>query len=79
MKLSGKLIKDIRIIQDAVVEKNEAGISYREALEECLVTLCRKLDIQVHMWFPDNTREFAALRKTSFDRSEERRVGKECR
>ena len=66
MKLTGKLVKNTRIVSHAVVEKDEAGISFRDALEDCLIQVCRKLDIQVPMWFKSNTSEFAALRKTIF-------------
>ncbi len=68
MKLSGKLIRDGKIISSAMAEKNETGIAFRDALEDCLIQVCRMLDIQVPIWLKDNTREFAALRKTRFTR-----------
>lgn len=66
MKLHGKLIKGTKIIKEASVENNDKSLSYRDALEECFINLCRELDIQVPLWLKKNTSEFAAYRRTFF-------------
>lgn len=66
MTLSGKLIKGTIIIKEAVAERNDAGKSFRDLLEECFVELCGKLDVQVPLWLEKNTREFARFRRTFF-------------
>lgn len=68
MKLSGKLINGTKILREATVElksdKNE--VSFREELEECLISICKELDIQVPIWLRKNTTEFVNYGRTSF-------------
>ncbi|AUS98294.1 hypothetical protein CDQ84_17045 [Clostridium thermosuccinogenes] len=66
MKLVGKIIKETKIIKHATVEKVDHKMSYTDLLEDCLVNLCSKLDIQVPLWLDKNTREFVNFRKTIF-------------
>jgi len=66
LKLTGRLIKENNIIMEATVENND-DISFRDALEECLIGLCKKLDVSVPLWLKKNTSELARFRKTSFD------------
>lgn len=66
MKLHGKIIKDRKIIKAATVENNDDSLPYRDALEQCLINLCRELDIQVPMWLRNNTAEFVNYRRTIF-------------
>lgn len=68
MRLNGRLIQGTRILKEAMVDIDEdhEKISFREALEKCLITLCKELDIQVPMWLKKNTSEFATYGRTSF-------------
>ncbi|MCR4436748.1 MAG: hypothetical protein QHH06_14075 [Clostridiales bacterium] len=65
MRLSGKLVKGTKVIKETSVERNEDA-PYRDLLENCLLDLCRELDIQVPLWLKKNTREFVLYRRTSF-------------
>lgn len=66
MILYGRLIKGTKTIKNASIEVNEGGMSFRDALEECLVGLCKELDIQVPLWLKKNTTEFVSYRRTFF-------------
>ena len=66
MILYGQLINGNKVIAEAKVEKDTAGKQLRDVLEECLLQLCRDLDISVPIWLKKNTKEFAMYRKTSF-------------
>lgn len=67
MRLSGRIVKDTKIIKEALVENNEDTLSFRDKLEECLIRLCKELDIQVPLWLKKNTSEFVTYQKTSFN------------
>lgn len=69
MKLTGRLIRGTECVQQEVVERQE-GDSFRDTLEESLISLCRELDIPVPIWLRKNTRELAAYRKTFFVRDQ---------
>jgi hypothetical protein len=64
--LSGKLIKGTKVINEALVEINGNSGSFRDALEECFIALCKELDIPVPLWLGKNTKEFARYRRTFF-------------
>lgn len=66
MKLTGNLIKGTKIIKRAFFEKNDNSMSYRDILEECLIGLCKELDIPVPIWMKKNTHEFVVFRRTFF-------------
>ncbi|MCX7922877.1 MAG: hypothetical protein N3B21_12840 [Clostridia bacterium] len=68
MKLYGRIVKDGRVIRDAIVEKNDENMSFRDSLEHCLINLCRELESQVPMWLKKNSTEFINFHKTSFDK-----------
>ena len=70
MILYGKLIKGTKTIKEAFVEKSEEGISFRDALEECFIGLCKELDIEVPLWIKKNTTEFVNYRRTFFTRDQ---------
>jgi hypothetical protein len=65
MKLHGKLIKGTRTLKEAFVQNDEV-ISYRDQLEECLIRLCKELDIQVPIWLKTNSTQIVRYKKTSF-------------
>ncbi|HHW31393.1 MAG TPA: hypothetical protein GXX20_06935 [Clostridiaceae bacterium] len=68
MKLNGKLIQGTKILKEATVESkpHEKENSFRETLEECLISVCKELDIQVPIWLKKNTTEFVNYGRTSF-------------
>ncbi len=65
LRLYGRIIKGKKILKEAVVENNEA-IPYNDALEHCLIAVCKELDVQVPMWLKNNTSEFVSYRRTFF-------------
>ncbi|MFZ5985771.1 MAG: hypothetical protein ACOYWZ_01415 [Bacillota bacterium] len=66
MILIGKLVKGTNTIKESTVIRDDDGTSFRDLLEEGLITLCRELDIPVPLWLKKNTSEFARYRKTFF-------------
>jgi hypothetical protein len=68
LKLNGKLIIGTKILKETTVEIETHGeeTSFRENLEDCLISLCKELDIQVPMWLKKNTTEFVNYGRTSF-------------
>lgn len=67
MKLYGRLIKHGKLLKEAwVVPQNENG-DFRDQLEECLIAVCKELDVEVPIWLKKNTTEFGLYRKTSFN------------
>lgn len=66
MKLYGKLIKDTRIIKETFAEQNDDSVSFRDQLEQCLIQVCKDLDIQVPLWLKKNTKEFVNHHRTFF-------------
>ncbi len=70
MKLTGRLIKNTAIIKEAVIEKDDETASYTDLLEECLIGLCRELDIQVPLWLKKNTAEFVKYHRTFFTKEQ---------
>ena len=67
MIMTGRLVKGNKTIKKAVVVMEDDSMSYRDALEQCLINVCRELDIAVPLWLRKNTVEFLAFRKTSFN------------
>lgn len=67
MRLYGKIVKNARIMKEAYAEKKDETVPFRDALEECLIKLCKDLDLQVPLWLKKNTSEFVNFRRTSFD------------
>jgi hypothetical protein len=67
LKLYGRLIKQGKLLKETgAVPKNDDG-DFRDQLEECLIAVCKELDIEVPIWLKKNTTEFALYRKTSFN------------
>lgn len=67
MRLFGKIIKDTRILKEAFVQRNDDDTPFRDVLEECLIGLCKELDIPVPLWLKKNTTEFVNYHKTVFN------------
>ncbi|MDD4494168.1 MAG: hypothetical protein PHV32_07450 [Eubacteriales bacterium] len=66
MKLTGKLVKGTLTINEISAENSNASISITERLEQCLIAVCKELDIPVPLWLEKNTREFVQFRRTIF-------------
>ena len=66
MKLYGKLIKQTKIIKEVVAEQNDEAVAFRDQLEQCLIQVCKELDIQVPLWLKKNTKEFVNHHRTFF-------------
>lgn len=86
LKLSGKLIKGTHTINETAAENDDPALSYTDKLEQCLICVCKQMDIPVPPWLDKNTREFAQFRRTfffedqfvekvNFDRFEIRQIG----
>ncbi len=66
MKLYGKIVKGTNLVKEAMVERYNDTITFRDLLEECFIELCRELDVPVPLWLKKNTNEFVAYRRTFF-------------
>lgn len=67
MKLYGRLIKQGKLIKEAWAMPQNSSSDFREQLEECLILVCKELDIEVPIWLKKNTKDFRLYRKTSFN------------
>lgn len=70
MKLTGKTIRNSRTIKEATVENSDDTMSFRDILEDCLIKLCKEIDVSVPMWLKKNTTEFVNFHKTTFSRDQ---------
>lgn len=71
--LTGKIIKDGRTIKHSKTASkclSEKGVSFHDALEKCLIDVCKKLDIPLPLWLSVNTREFSGSRRTAFHKDQ---------
>jgi hypothetical protein len=67
LKLYGRLIKDGKLLKEAwALPGNENG-DFRDQLEECLIAVCKQLDVEVPIWLKKNSTEFGIYKKTSFN------------
>jgi hypothetical protein len=67
LKLYGRLIEQGKLIKEAWAEPDDASGDFRDQLEECLILVCKELDIEVPIWLKKNSKEFGLYRKTSFN------------
>lgn len=70
MKLYGRLVRGTKMIKQAQVEKDDSLGTFHDRLEECLIDLCKDLDIQVPVWLKKNTTELAMYHKTFFEKEQ---------
>lgn len=70
MILYGKLVLGTKVLKEASFEVIDENISFRDRLEECLIGLCKELDIPVPLWLKKNTKEFIHYRTTFFFREQ---------
>lgn len=68
LKLYGKLVRQGKNIKDAWAEPSNPSGNFHDQLEECLIQVCKKLDVEVPLWLKKNTTDFGLYRKTSFNR-----------
>ncbi|OPX42379.1 hypothetical protein CLHUN_36760 [Ruminiclostridium hungatei] len=67
MKLYGRIIKQGKLLKEAwAVPQNTEG-DFRDQLEECLISVCKELDVEVPIWLKKNSTEFGLYKKTSFN------------
>lgn len=70
MILYGKLLSGTKLIKEASFEVSDENTSFRDRLEECLIGLCKELDIPVPIWLKKNTKEFIQYRTTFFNKEQ---------
>jgi hypothetical protein len=70
MRLYGKLIRGTVSTKESFVHIKDDDRQFHELLEQCLVSLCKKLDIPVPIWLKKNTKEFAIYKTTFFDKEQ---------
>jgi hypothetical protein len=70
LRLYGRIVKDTKLIREAVAHEEDENASYRDRLERCFIDLCREIDIPVPIWMKKNTKEFAVFRRTFFSKEQ---------
>ncbi|HQM96980.1 MAG TPA: hypothetical protein PK705_08235 [Clostridia bacterium] len=66
MLIYGKLIKKNMILTEEKAEYTDSDMTFQQKLTNCLVDICKKMDIQVPIWMNKNTKELAKFNKTFF-------------
>ncbi len=66
MLLEGKTFVGNRTTRVVNVERNEPELTFSKQLENCLLDICRALDVSPPLWMDKNTKEFARFHKTVF-------------
>lgn len=66
MTITGKLIKNNRIVEIKTVTNDEEGLNMTKQLESCLLDLCKFFNVPVPIWMNKNTKEFVNFKKTFF-------------
>lgn len=66
MLIYGKLIKKNMILTEEKAEYTDSNMTFQQKLTNCLVDICKKMDIQVPIWMNKNTKELAKFNKTFF-------------
>lgn len=62
----GKIVKNTMILKEEYAEEVESSGSYRDNLEKCFLSVCKKMGLEVPIWMKKNTREFASYNRTMF-------------
>ena len=70
MKLVGKLYVGAKVQKIENIEMNDENKTFRDLLEECLIGVCKKLEISTPLWFKKNTKEFISFKRTSFHKEQ---------
>lgn len=66
MLIYGKLIKKNMILTEEKAEYTDSDMTFQQKLTNCLVDICKNMDIQVPIWMNKNTKELAKFNKTFF-------------
>lgn len=70
MRLFGRTVKGTRILKEVFAQRSDDNTPFRDVLEECLIEVCKGLDIPVPIWLKKNTTEFVNFQKTSFNKEQ---------
>lgn len=62
---SGIYIENIPIAL-AEASCNDSSLSFNKRMEECLLSVCKKLKAPIPLWMKKNTKELANFRQTEF-------------
>ena len=54
-------------MKEAWAEPQDSSSDFRAQLEDCLILVCKELDVEVQIWLKKNTMEFGLYKKTSFN------------
>jgi hypothetical protein len=66
MKLEGRLFIANLLIKVETIEQQDSQERWVRQLENCLVELCRRLEVPLPLWLEKNTHEFARFHQTLF-------------
>ncbi len=66
MNITGKLLKNNRIINIEMVTNDDDSLNMTKQLEDCLLNLCKLFNIPIPIWMSKNTKEFVHFGKTFF-------------
>ncbi len=66
MKLEGRTYRDNYTLAVIVSERHEPELRFVKQLENCLLDLCKQLDVSPPLWMEKNTHEFAQWHQTIF-------------
>lgn len=66
MLIYGKLTKKNMILTEEKAEYTDSDMTFQQKLTNCLIDICKKMDIQVPIWMNKNTKELAKFNKTFF-------------
>jgi hypothetical protein len=54
------------ILTEEKAEYTDSDMTFQQKLTNCLIDICKKMDIQVPIWMNKNTKELAKFNKTFF-------------
>ncbi len=66
MRIWCKLFKDSRMMQDVVMENNDASMSRTAKVYDCLERACYEFDLEKPIWLDKNKQEFIRHSRTRF-------------
>ncbi len=66
MKVEGKTFRGTYIHQIVVADRQEEHLRFSKQLENCLLEICKAIDVSPPLWMEKNTNEFARYHHTVF-------------
>jgi hypothetical protein len=66
MRIEGKTFLGTYVRQVIVSEHHDDQLGFSKQLENCLLDICKTLDVSVPLWMQKNTQEFAHWHQTFF-------------